>query len=84
MDPAPGLAHRARTTSTKAATSWSVTFSRSLTSSTVKAARVADGRGVLGGHHALLGQHLDDRQLHPQPGASLFSSAQTAPISGRV
>ena len=40
VDPAPGLARRRRdSTSTNAATSWSVTFSRSCTASTVNVAR---------------------------------------------
>ena len=70
----------ALSTSTNAATSWSVIASRSLTASTVKvAARIASQLGV-----RRLVQRLRRGDLDVAPGGHRASSVQTAPSSGRV
>ena len=70
----------AASTSTNAATSWSVTFSRSWTASTVKlAARIASRSWDVGPSSASAAATSTSRQ------ASIFAwSVQMAPSSGRV
>ena len=77
----PASPAEAASTSTKAATSWSVIFSRSCAASTVKvAARIASRSAGVGAVHLLAAHATSTRRQ-----ASIFAwSVQMAPISGRV
>ena len=81
VDPATGRARGAADrTSTKAATSWSVTASRSLTASTVKVApRIASRSSSVGPSSASAAATSTSRQA-----VIRASSVQMAPSSGRV
>ena len=72
VDPAARLADRRReTTSTNAATSWSVTCSRSRTASRSGGGAGLDLLEVVRRDHSLLGERLADRELDLQPGLEL-------------
>lgn len=84
MDPAPGSPTEAATTSTKAATSWSVTFSRSSTASTVNAAFARASAAASGGTAPSAAQASVAASSTSSQLCSFASGVQTAPISGRV
>ena len=72
------------TTSTNAATSWSVTFSRSLTASTVKVARSRIAAASSAGTTPRSASASITASSTSSQVSSLRCSDQTAPISGRV
>ena len=72
------------TTSTNAATSWSVTFSRSLTSSTVKEARSRIVAASSSGTTPCSESASTTASSTCSQVSNLRRSDQTAPISGRV
>ena len=72
------------TTSTKAATSWSVTFSRSLTASTVNEARSRIAAASSSGTTPCSESTSTTASSTWSHVSNLRRSDQTAPISGRV
>jgi hypothetical protein len=72
------------TTSTKAATSWSVIFSRSLTASTVNEARSRITSASAGGTTPCSASASTAASSTCSQASSLRRSVHTAPISGRV